>query len=129
MHGFDLEARAVPEDRCKLERMTRSTTMVDPGDRILVKLVVSDRNSPKQSTVYKVQVNRLRGTETTLKTVVIENSIVVPQWDAAIKNYTCYLEVDRDLVELGFDRLDSGQVVSLDNALEEPLNSRRLEDS
>jgi hypothetical protein len=125
MLGFDLDARAVPESRCKLERMTRSTIMVDPGDPVIVQLVVSDRNSANQSTVYKVQVNRLRGTETTLKTIKIDHSIAVPEWDALVRNYTSYLEVDQDIVKIMFERTDSGQVVGLDNSLEESLQGRR----
>lgn len=126
MMGFDVEARAVPEDRCRLDQMAQSTTMVDPGSTVTVQLLVRDRTLPansKNSRLYKVQVRRLQGTETDIRVLKIDQAMLLPSWDTAVRNYTAYLDVSQDIVKFIFQRLDNGQVVGLSSSLEEPLDA------
>jgi len=133
MTGFDVEARAVPEDRCKMDQMVQTTTMVDPGSSVPVQLLVRDTSLPKSDTnprAYKLQVTRLRGTETSLRALKIDHGILVPAFAPSSLNYTSYLDVTQDIVKFIFQRLDNGQVVGLASSLEEPLdNGRRLQSS
>merc|ERR1719401_2191020 len=106
--------------------------MVDPGSSVAVQLIVRDRTLPKSSKnskLYRVQVSRLHGTETTLRALKVDHGILQPRWDMANLNYTSYLDVTADVIKITFERLDNGQVVGLDGALEEPLGTsgRRLQ--
>eukprot|EP00747_Dinoflagellata_sp_TGD_P206612 gnl/TRDRNA2_/TRDRNA2_80306_c0_seq1.p1 gnl/TRDRNA2_/TRDRNA2_80306_c0~~gnl/TRDRNA2_/TRDRNA2_80306_c0_seq1.p1 ORF type:complete len:398 (+),score=52.44 gnl/TRDRNA2_/TRDRNA2_80306_c0_seq1:46-1239(+) len=132
MHGFDVEAIAVPQDSCRITRTTDSTLMVDAGSHLITEVVLEDlRDTTRQSNVlYRVNISRLMGTETTLRAIKIQDAYLVPGWDARVRNYTAYLDAQKDVVKVAFERLDNGQVVSLVSEPEEPsTEERRLQAS
>lgn len=64
--------------------------------------------------------------------VIIENSNIIPKWDAENREYDVYLDVNSDLIKITYQALDNGQIVDLvsnPEFIQGDQNSRRLQGS
>lgn len=129
MQGFNLEARAVPSEFCRVAQGTTSTTLVDAGSYFVAEVAVEDLQYSGQADRYHVNVSRLLGTETTLASLEVKDAYLVPSFDPNVRNYSVYLDVRQDLVRCKFQRIDNGELVTLSAQLEAPQVSavRRLQ--
>jgi len=103
--------------------------MVDPGSSMVSEIVVQGRGEKDVPVLYHVNVTRLSGTETMVKSLQIEDSIFVPRWNPQRRNYTVYLDIKQDIIKVKFQALDNGQVISLVSPPEVPdqhAQKRRL---
>lgn len=127
MPGVEIEATAAPRGSCAIRRLNSAVLRVAPGASRVAQLFVGPVDGPGggagSGPAYSVNISRLRGTETELRSLAVEDALTLPPWDRGERIYAAYLDIAQDLARIVVERLDNGQAVSLEAEPEVPLTA------